>query len=160
EFVNTDLSELIKEILNRYRFHFEKVDIELVEDLPKEPVYSNVDCEAIEQVLINLFSNAMKYIGDGERRVEVSLSVNAARGKIQVADTGIGMSEEQQRHIFNKFYRASENSARSVAGSGIGLTLVRHIVEAHQGEILVESSPKQGSIFTVLLPLSQIEAEA
>ena len=128
--------------------------------LPEPPVLVHADPEAIDQVLINLLSNATKYIRDEERTVTVSLSTEADRAEIRVADTGIGMSPEHVAHIFERYYRADTEPVRAVPGSGIGLTLVRHIMEAHGGEIRVESVPNAGSAFTIILPVLRSEAHS
>ncbi len=158
EMVTADLRELLRGTLARYRPHLTAAEIELSELLPEGPVTAQIDPEAIDQLLINLLSNATKYIGEGERKVEVSLSVETDQAVLRVADTGIGMSPEQISHIFDRFYRAPDASRRSVAGSGIGLTLVRHIVDGHGGEIHVESAPGKGSTFAIVLPMSRPEA--
>ena len=72
-----------------------------------------------------------------------------------VRDYGIGIRKEDHNKIFSRFYRAGEELTQTVKGSGIGLTIVKQIVDAHQGNITVESSPDKGSIFTVILPVSQ-----
>ena len=97
-------------------------------------MYASVDSGAIEQVIVNLLSNAMKYMGKSEyrlRQVQFSLCSNSGRVTIRVADTGIGMSEHVLARIFDRFWRANDEEVRSVAGSGLGLTVVQHIVEGH-----------------------------
>ena len=102
----------------------------------------------------------MKYIRDEERTVTVSLSTETDHAEIRVADTGIGMSPEQVAHIFDRYYRADAEPVRAVPGSGIGLTLVRHIIQAHGGEIRVESVPNAGSTFTIILPVMRPEVSS
>ena len=158
--MTTDVRALLQESLTRYRPHLRAAEVELVEELPEPPVLVHADPEAIDQVLINLLSNATKYIRDEERTVTVSLSTEADRAEIRVADTGIGMSPEHVAHIFERYYRADTEPVRAVPGSGIGLTLVRHIMEAHGGEIRVESVPNAGSAFTIILPVLRSEAHS
>ena len=160
QLARTDLREVLADLLDRYRFHLKATNIELAEELPPDPVYADVEREAIEQVLLNLLSNAMKYMGDIDkqpRQVRVSLGGSSGRVTIGVADTGIGMSDEQCAHIFERFYRGDDDRVRAVAGSGLGLTLVKHIVDAHDGTITVESVPNQGSTFAITLPLAGAE---
>jgi signal transduction histidine kinase len=154
---SADLGGIVRGLVDRYRYHLRAANIELAEDLPSDPVHAFVDAEAIEQVLVNLLSNAVKYMGDGQqrpRKVTVSLSSDAAHAVIRISDTGVGISEEDRLHIFERFWRADNPQALGVGGSGLGLTLVKHIVEAHNGAISVESVPGQGSSFAVTLPLS------
>ncbi|MBI4471891.1 MAG: HAMP domain-containing histidine kinase [Acidobacteria bacterium] len=150
-----DLREIIASLFDRYEYHLKAARIDLIEELPPGPVYASVDKEAIEQMLVNLLSNAVKYMGGAGRRprvIQVSLSSSGEYAVIRIADTGIGISEEDRAHIFERFWRAGDERVRAVAGSGLGLTLVKHIVEAHDGAIAVESSPGRGSTFTVTLP--------
>jgi signal transduction histidine kinase len=147
-----DLSRLIADIIERYRYSFETAGIELEADLPAEPVVVRVDREGIAQVLVNLLSNATKYIGEGDKRVEVKLVPLKESVRIEVADTGVGMSSEAVEQIFDPFYRIDDPASRPVTGSGIGLTIVRHIVDAHGGHINVHSTPGRGTTFTVTLP--------
>jgi len=102
----------------------------------------------------NLLDNACKYSGES-KNIEVQLLPKGNKVKIIVRDYGVGIRKEDQDKIFSRFYRAGEELTQTVKGSGIGLTIVKQIVEAHQGEITVESSPGKGSIFSVKLPVSQ-----
>jgi signal transduction histidine kinase len=108
----------------------------------------------MEQVMHNLLDNACKYSGDS-RKIEVQLLSRGNRVIISIKDYGIGIRKEDHDKIFSRFYRAGEELTQSVKGSGIGLTIVKQIVEAHNGEITVESSPGKGSTFSVKLPGSQ-----
>lgn len=113
------------------------------------------DRDKIKQVLLNLMTNAVKYnredgsitiearpvVSDGERQVRIS-----------VADTGYGISKEAQKHMFQKFYRVADNASRA-AGTGLGLAITKHIVEAHSGEIWLESEKDQGATFYVTFPM-------
>jgi signal transduction histidine kinase len=155
--VHADLREILTSLLGRYQYHLKAANIELIRDLPTVPVVAIVDSEAIEQVVVNLLSNAVKYMGDDTgqpRLVTASLTIEGAQAVIRVADTGIGISEDDRIRIFGRFYRAGDERVRSVAGSGLGLTLVKHIVEAHEGAVTVESTLGRGSTFAVLLPMS------
>ena len=104
---------------------------------------------AVEQIADNLLSNAVKY-GAGEP-IEVSLVCDGAEARLTVRDHGIGISEQDQARIFDAFERAV--SRREEGGFGIGLWVVRHLVDAMHGEIPVTSGPAEGSTFTVILPL-------
>lgn len=156
ERTTTELGIIMRALLERYRYHLKAANIDLIEELPSESIEAFVDAEAMEQVLVNLLSNAVKYMGDSERRpraVTVSLRGSATHALIRIQDTGVGISEEDRLHIFERFWRADNSQVRAVAGSGLGLTLVKHIVEAHNGSIAVDSVPGKGSTFAVTLPL-------
>ena len=147
-----DLGRLLGDIIERYRYSFETAGIELEVDLPRAPLVVRVDREGIAQVLVNLLSNAAKYIGDGDKHVAVKLTADEEQVQIDVSDTGVGMSDEAVEQIFDPFCRIDNPEVNSVAGSGIGLTIVRHIVDAHRGHINVASKPNRGTTFTVVLP--------
>lgn len=110
------------------------------------------DRRSIEEVFVNLLSNAIKYTAeDGWVRVEGYITGSDLC--IEVADSGIGISAEDLPHIFDKFYRVKNAQTRKITGTGLGLPIVKHIVEAHLGTVQVESQPGVGSKFRVYLPL-------
>jgi signal transduction histidine kinase len=151
-FRSTDVTALISGILERYRYSFETAGIELETALPSHAVVADVDRDGLAQVLVNLLSNAAKYIGEGRKQVMVSLAEDGVDLVIVVRDTGVGMSSDSVQEIFAPFTRIDDPEVHSVAGSGIGLTIVRHIVDAHRGHIDVDSRPQEGSTFRVRLP--------
>ena len=110
-----------------------------------------MDREAIGQVLVNLISNAAKYGQDGGW-VGVKVVQGLDGVEVSVSDHGIGISKEDQSQIFEHFFRSTDPGVRRQKGTGIGLTIVRYIVEAHGGTIGVESQPGEGTTFTVTLP--------
>lgn len=111
----------------------------------------NADAQAMEEVLTNLISNAIKYtLGKGV--IQVILRPEAEYLLIQVSDNGIGISQEDLVRIFDKFYRVKNEKTRKIVGTGLGLPIVKQLVEAHLGFIRVESQPDQGTTFKVLIP--------
>jgi signal transduction histidine kinase len=110
------------------------------------------DPDAIQQAILNLLTNAMKYSGDA-REIDLRLGARNGDAVIEVADHGLGMAPEEQKHVFEKFYRAPSHESRLIAGTGLGLTLVEHIAKAHGGRVEVESAPGTGSTFSILLPI-------
>jgi signal transduction histidine kinase len=111
-----------------------------------------VDCDAIEQAILNLLSNAMKYSGDA-RDIDLCLLRRGGNAVIQVSDHGTGIDPQEQKKIFEKFYRVSSPENKRIAGTGLGLALVAHTVKAHSGRIEVASMPGKGSTFSIFLPL-------
>jgi len=124
-----------------------KVDVRVAPDLPDVPM----DGEAIAQALSNLIDNAIKYSAE-RKALTVEARLVGAELAIAVADAGVGIPREEQGRIFEKFYRAGRSETQGRRGSGVGLALVRHIAEAHRGRVTVESTPGEGSRFTVWLP--------
>lgn len=113
-----------------------------------------VDFEAMSLALTNLLDNAIKYSGEG-KEIELRLERKGNLVQISVADHGIGIPREEQQKIFEKFYRVSTGLVHDVKGSGLGLSIVRHIVVAHGGRITVESELGKGSTFIIHLPVEE-----
>ena len=124
------------------------------------PAYVMGDPDRLKQLLINLMTNAVKYTDPGGA-VQVSLTIvpDQQYAKFTVIDTGIGISKKDLPHIFDRFYRVNEARTRERGGSGLGLSIVKSIVDAHRGVIKVESDAGVGSTFTVLLPLAKEHAQ-
>ncbi|HUU04149.1 MAG TPA: HAMP domain-containing sensor histidine kinase [Myxococcota bacterium] len=131
---------------------------EIVRSLAAELPAVELDRDAMLEVLINLLSNAVKYSRD-ERRIEIFAGQVDDGLELGVSDRGSGIERALHKRIFEKFYRVDNRLASEVAGSGLGLSLVRYIVQAHRGEIRVDSSPGRGSTFTIRLPLRHAGAE-
>jgi signal transduction histidine kinase len=112
-----------------------------------------VDREAIARALLNLVNNALKYSAN-EKFLGVKLYRANDLLKLEVVDRGIGITRREQSKIFEKFYRTGDPLVHNTKGSGLGLSLVRHITQAHGGEVQVESTPGKGSKFTLSLPLA------
>ena len=113
-----------------------------------------VDREAIARALVNLVNNALKY-SETEKFLGVKLYRANGVLKLEVVDQGIGIARNEQAKIFEKFYRAGSPLVHNTKGSGLGLSLVRHIAQAHGGEVAVESTPGKGSTFTLTLPVER-----
>ena len=109
------------------------------------------DVDALVTALLNLLDNAWKYTGDQKR---IFLRTEARNGSVcfSVADNGIGLSARDRQRIFDSFYQADQRLARTAGGCGLGLSIVRSIVEAHHGQVRVESEPGRGSTFTIQIP--------
>ena len=110
------------------------------------------DDEMLKRMLLNLLDNAVKYTPRGGE-VDVNLARQNGNARIVVTDTGIGIPTEDQPRIFDRFYRVDKARSRALGGAGLGLSIARWIVEAHEGKLSVESTPGRGSAFTVELPL-------
>ena len=106
----------------------------------------------IDQTLTNLVNNAIKY-SPGETIVRIEVTREGDSAAILVRDEGLGIPPQEQKQLFQKFFRGAAADSTHVKGAGIGLAMVDYIVRAHQGHIRIESEPSKGSVFTILLKL-------
>jgi signal transduction histidine kinase len=152
EFQETNLAELIHSTLDSYRFQIQQNGFAFEEKISGDIPPVIVDREAIARSLLNLVNNALKYSKD-QKYIGVSLYRSNSSVNLEVRDHGIGIPKNEQEKIFEKFYRCGDPLVHNIKGSGLGLSLVRHIARAHGGDVLVESAPEEGSRFTIALPL-------
>jgi signal transduction histidine kinase len=152
ELRETDIAELVRNTLDAYRYQIEKQGFEFELSIDSNIPAVRLDREAIARALVNLVNNALKYSAD-EKFLLVKLYRTDGVVKLEVVDRGIGIAHRDQSKIFEKFYRTCDPLVHNTKGSGLGLSLVRHITHAHGGEVEVESAPGKGSKFTLSLPL-------
>jgi signal transduction histidine kinase len=152
EFKETNLAELVRTTLDSYRFQIEQNGFAFEENISGDIPPVNIDREAIARSLLNLVNNALKYSKD-QKYIGVSLYRANGSVKLEVQDRGIGIAADEQDKIFEKFYRCGDPLVHNTKGSGLGLSLVRHIAQAHGGNVSVESVPEKGSKFTIALPI-------
>lgn len=149
---NVDLSEVAREQAALHRPRAEarglRLELEAPDRLP--PVLA--DRRNMEELLSNLIANAIQYTPE-PGRIRVTVGTSDRRVTLRVADTGMGIAEEDRTRIFQRFYRVKDERTRRIQGTGLGLSLVQSIVDAHQGRIELNSRPGEGSTFTVLLPV-------
>lgn len=153
-----DVVPLLKGWVTSFNSFADSQDIKLRFASENTSHFLYVDQEKVEEVIINLLSNAFKYTKTGGQ-VSVDVREQARNGKeylgISVSDTGTGIPEQELEHIFDRFYQASNADAEDVTGTGIGLALIKELVELHKGSVEVESEVGKGSTFQVLLPLGK-----
>lgn len=147
---SVDLPELIAGELEFFRSQTEIHQLEYRGSREIPPVYA--DPERLRQVIQNLLSNAIKYSPEGGR-VEVRTGLEGKYVTISVQDEGIGIPPEELPRIFERFSRVERAEATGISGTGLGLTIVKHMVELHGGKVTARSEPGKGSTFTVYLPL-------
>jgi anti-sigma regulatory factor (Ser/Thr protein kinase) len=151
----TDLAELTADCASMFRSAVESAGPHFVVDTPPLPQPVLIDREQWGHIVSNLLANAVKFTRSGT--IAVTLQASGERIELVVTDTGIGIPSEELEHIFARFHQVSSTE---LGGAGIGLSLVRDLVRAHDGEITVQSSVGTGSTFTVSIPLRQADAEA
>jgi signal transduction histidine kinase len=148
----TRLDEVAGSAVRAMQFPFAQQGFQLRVSMDEDIPELQADADAIQQAILNLLTNAMKYSGEA-REIDLRLSARNGDAVIEVADRGLGMGPEEQKHVFDKFYRAPSHESRLIAGTGLGLTLVAHIAKAHGGRVEVESEPGVGSTFSILIPI-------
>ena len=151
----TDVADLVRSTLESYRFEIEQNGFQLDQKIESDVPPLWVDREAIARSLLNLVNNAVKYSG-AEKYLGVHLYRHNNGVNLEVVDHGIGIPAKEHLKIFEKFYRVGDPLVHNTKGSGLGLSLVRHIVQAHGGEVAVESTPGMGSKFIITLPLQKL----
>ena len=151
-FERLDGASLVDEVVDGFRETAAAQGFQIDVQRPDAPAIVQADRDALGLVIRNLLDNAVKYSPECRTVWVETLPVEGRLG-IRVRDRGVGIPLAEQRSIFNRFVRGSVGRDAGVKGTGIGLTLARHIVTAHHGEIRLESTPGEGSTFTILLPL-------
>ncbi|MFG1800251.1 SpoIIE family protein phosphatase [Micromonospora carbonacea] len=146
----TDLADYTARLASTFRSATERAGLRLVVDCPPLPAPVHVDRDMWEKVVLNLVANAVKFTFDGEVRVRVRAVDGAAR--LEVADTGVGIAPEELPHVFERFHRVPGVRSRTHEGTGIGLALVRELVEMHGGRAEARSVVDGGSTFVVTVP--------
>jgi signal transduction histidine kinase len=124
-------------------------------DIPNALPAISADREALGSAVRNLLDNAVKY-SPGAKTVWLVAAADTGEIRIAVRDRGVGISEQDRKHIFDRFYRADGEISKRVKGAGLGLSLVRYIVTAHGGTVECQSRVGEGSTFTIRLPVSAI----
>lgn len=140
-----DLGEQLRECLLSFESQWEAKELEIEADI-EEDVTVEADGQLLSLVWNNLLSNAIKFTDDGGK-ITVSLRTDGPMAIVKVADTGCGIDQETGKHIFEKFYQG--DTSRATRGNGLGLALVRRVVEIVGGNISVESQVGRGSVFTI-----------
>lgn len=151
---SASLSEIVQTAARAMEYPLSQQGFKLHVRVEKGLPEVRVDRDAIEQAILNLLHNAMKYSG-ASRDIDLRFQKKENYALIQVIDRGVGIDPKEIERIFEKFYRVSSEENKRLPGTGLGLTLVSHIVKAHGGRIEVESEPGKGSTFSIYLPLEK-----
>jgi len=159
ELVDGDIAEVIDNVLSTHRYQIINSGFDIQTDIQPDLPSILIDRDAIAQAIANLLDNAIKYSGK-VKQISITARVIGSELSIVVADHGVGIPRAEQAKVFEKFYRVGNGLVHDVKGSGLGLSLVKHIIEAHNGTISVESDMGKGTRFTILLPLAHRSANA
>jgi PAS domain S-box-containing protein len=145
-----DLGQLIGRVVDSQRSYTDRHEFDII--VPEDLKHVNADRDKLDQVLTNLLSNAIKYSPDGGKITVHAREIDDNKISVSVSDHGIGIPEDQISRLFTRFHRVDSRDSRKQYGTGIGLYLVKHLIEAHEGEVSVASKQGEGSTFTFILP--------
>ncbi len=149
-FEEVEVGALVQGVIKGFERNAESKGLRLIADIESGLFPVRADRVRMEQVIVNLVDNAIKYTNQGEIKIKVSQGNGWL--KVGVEDTGIGIPEDDIHRIFERFYRVDKGRSRMLGGTGLGLAIVKHIIHGHDGRISVESTPGMGTTFTFLIP--------
>ena len=145
------IDDAVRRCIEQMQPHAASKQLALAVEPPPQPLVINIDEEGLQTILANLVDNAIKYTNHGS--VSVKWWSESETAILQVRDTGIGIREQDQGRIFERFYRVDQARTHGVGGTGLGLSIVKHLVQAFRGDVSVESEVGRGTVFEVRLPL-------
>jgi len=153
-FEKTNIARLVTKELEAYGYQIQNDGFQLITRVDETVPETFADPNALTLAFFNLLDNSVKYSGEQK---EITVSVNRTNGFIDlsVSDRGFGIPKAEQQKIFEKFYRGSDPFVQKIRGSGIGLSITKHVADLHGGQVLVESEPGRGSTFTIRIPIRE-----
>jgi signal transduction histidine kinase len=156
QFESADVTRIVEATLKTFEVRLEQTGFRIDFTPSPEPLpCAIIDPEAIAQALLNLLDNAVKYSGHS-KQISVRIAQRGDFIAVSVVDRGIGIAGEDREKVFEKFYRVSTGLVHDVKGSGLGLSIVKHIIDAHKGRVTVDGTPEGGTDFTFFLPIDQL----
>ena len=153
-FAKVQLNSIIEDVFNTYKFHLQNKGFKFIYNPDENIPLIYADKEAVSEAVINIIDNAVKYSQD-IKEVELSTGTMGELVYVKIKDHGIGISAQDQKKIFDKFFRVSSGYVHNTKGTGLGLSLVKHIMDAHKGEITLHSTLGAGSSFILKFKTSE-----
>lgn len=151
--IEVNLNELIEQVKNNFQWIKDEKNIDIILNSEKEFI-CNIDSDRFKQVIINILGNAIHYTPEnGKINIIITEDILDNMAVIKISDNGPGISEDQLRHIFDRFYRTDNSRSRDEGGTGLGLSIAKGYIEAHGGKIMVESEIGKGSTFIIKIPV-------
>jgi signal transduction histidine kinase len=153
---NINLNELVMRVYNSMKYQLEQHKFEVNLEVPDTQIYIQGDEDSLDRALTNLISNSIKY-SIKEKFLLIKLFSANNHATIEITDQGVGINPDDQKRIFNIFFRSGEKHIQSVSGAGLGLAIVDHVIRAHRGKVELESHSGKGSRFTIHLPINKTD---
>jgi len=153
-FVDSYLNDVVENVYRSYKFHLEQKGFTFYLKKDENIPIIRVDEEAVSEAIVNLIDNAVKYSND-KKEIVIKTGQENNFAFVEVEDKGVGIPEKDQKKIFDKFFRVSSGNVHNVKGSGLGLSIVNHIVDAHKGKIELISVVGKGSKFKLQFPYNK-----
>jgi two-component system phosphate regulon sensor histidine kinase PhoR len=151
-FIPANISKIVDVTLEMYSYQFEQKKVELEKNIEDNLPEIKMDRESVTQAIVNLLDNAIKFSKE-KNKIKISLYKNKNSIVFSIEDNGIGIPDREQKKIFEKFYRVENELSHSTKGSGLGLSLVKNIMDMHKGKITVSSKLTKGSKFSLIFPI-------
>jgi two-component system phosphate regulon sensor histidine kinase PhoR len=151
-FVESYLNDVVENVYRSYKFHLEQKGFTFHLTKDETIPIIKIDEEAVSEAMVNLVDNAVKY-SDNKKEITIRTGKENNFAFVEVEDKGIGIPDKDQKKIFEKFFRVSSGNVHNIKGSGLGLSIVKYIMDAHKGEIKLNSKIGEGSKFKILFPL-------
>jgi len=155
-FSSLNLNNIIKRVFTSMEYQLSQHKFSTDITIPDKQIFVNGDENSLERALTNLISNSIKY-STKIKYFSINLSTSNTHALIEITDKGIGINSEDQKRIFDIFYRSEKKHIQSIGGAGLGLAIVDHVIKAHNGKIELESIPGYGSKFTICIPIKKIK---
>lgn len=155
-FSDNDLNEIIAKIYDNYQFHLKNKGFNFTCLYSESELLINCDPEAVAEAVINLIDNAVKYSAD-KKEITINTRVDSGLVLVEIKDSGIGISGDDQKRIYEKFFRVSTGLVHNTKGTGLGLAIVKHIIDAHQAKIELFSKLGEGSRFVLKFKKAEIK---
>lgn len=152
-FEEKDLNDIVEQIFGNYKFHLRNKNFQFEFSPGENLTKIKIDEEAVSEAIINLIDNAVKY-SDDKKEIKIKTGTENSFVYVEVSDKGTGIASEDQKKIFDKFFRVSTGLVHNAKGTGLGLTLVKHIMDTHNGKVKLKSRLGEGSTFILLFPIN------
>jgi len=152
DFKHGDITVVVRETVERFKAYLVEKTRPVILNMERDIPGLKMDAHSISEALLNLLTNAAKY-SPADKEITINLAGSGKNVVIEVMDRGIGIPPKEKKRIFNKFYRTSQKKVTETEGTGLGLALVRYIIQAHRGYVKVESEQGKGSKFSLVIPV-------